>query len=215
MFVTSPIDSASWWLNASNVIYVSGAVLTLAAAVHVLLEKRAVLTGKRSKESFWAEASVFLAALVSVIGTIGAIHYSNSLNKLKDLDLNRYEKQADVQIAQANTGAAKAISDAATANQQAQDAKLKAQETERSNISLKIELTKHEGQEKESEAKLTAQNQQTAQFVQGVAQQQQGMAQQMQATPSLGVAQIQIVADRLKPFSGRTITIMSMIDAHC
>jgi hypothetical protein len=122
MLVTSPIDHASWWLSASNVVYVSGAVLTLAAAVHVLLEKRAVLTGKREKESFWAEASVFLAALVSVLGTIGAIHYSNTVSHLKDVALEQYKQQAGIQIAQAQADAAKAKSDAADANKNAADA---------------------------------------------------------------------------------------------
>ncbi len=207
MLVTSPIDHASWWLSASNIVYVGGAVLTLAAAVHVLLEKRAVLSRKREKESFWAEASVFLAALVSVLGTIGAIHFSSEVSHLKDVALEEYKQHAQVQISQANQDAAKAISDAATANQNAED-------TKKANLALQIELTKHEGQEKEAETKLAAQQQQTNQFTQGLAQQQQGMAQQMQATPSLGDAQVDAIAAMLKPFAGQNIAIHMMLDAR-
>src|SRR5580658_10285777 len=85
MYVATPLDSASHLLIASNIIYVAGAVLTLGAAIHVLWEKRAVLAGRRLQESFWAEASVVVAAAVSVLGTIGAIYFSSVVSHLKDV----------------------------------------------------------------------------------------------------------------------------------
>jgi len=198
MLDTSPIDHASWWLSASNIIYVSGAVLTLAAAVHVLMEKRAVLAGKRKSESFWAEASVFLAALVSVLGTIGAIHYGNVVSHLKDLDLATYEKAADANIAQAQK-------DSADANKSAADAIYK-------NGQLETALAKHETSESKNDAELAKQNKATSDFAHALAQQQGIMAEQARVSPALSEAQIQELSEMLKPFAGQKVAVYSTSD---
>jgi hypothetical protein len=147
MYTASPLDSASHWLNASNIVYIAGAVLTFGAAIHVLLEKRAILAGRRQRESFWAEASVVIAATVSVLGTMGAIHFSNVVSHLKDVDLDTYKTQASVQIAQAER-------DAANANQEAEDDK-------KANLQLQGALTQHESSENKIQAELTRENKAT------------------------------------------------------
>ena len=198
MFIASPIDSASSWLKGSNVLYVCGAVLTLAAAAHVLVEKRAVLAGKRSKESFWAEASVVLAALVSVLGTIGAIHFSNVVSHLKDVALLEYQQKAGIEIAQANA-------DAVTA-------KAVAEETSNANLLLQKQLTKHEGQELGNEAKLATQNKETFDYAHALAQQQATMAEQARVSPVLDAAQIVALATLLRPFAGQDVILHSTPD---
>ena len=68
--------------------------------------------GGRQRESFWAEASVVIAAAVSVLGTIGAIYFSDTVSHLKEVDLATYKITAGGKIAEANK-------EAATANQKA------------------------------------------------------------------------------------------------
>ena len=155
-----------------------------------------------------------IASLLAVLATIVILNKTRSVDAEKDRQVRVATDAADLKIAQAKNDAAKALSDAATANQKAQEAQLKAEETSHADTSLKVELNKHEGQEKEVQNKLAAQEQQTAQFAQGVAQQQQGMAQQIQATPSLGPAQIDQIATLMKPFAGQSILIHVMMDAH-
>jgi hypothetical protein len=214
MNISSPLDSASAWLTSSNIVYVAGAVLTFAAAVHVLWEKRAVLAGRRPKESFWAEASVVLAAVVSVLGTIGAIHFGNTVSHLKDVAREEFKTNAETQIAQANKEAANANSAAGVANQKAEETRLKAESIGKENSTLRIDLATHKTQEHEAETKLNAQNKELAQFTQGLAQQQQGMAKQMQAAPSLNEAQVNIITAALKPFAAKSISIHVMMDAR-
>jgi hypothetical protein len=129
-----------------------------------------------------------VASLLAVVATIIIVNKTRSVDAEKDREVKIVTDAANLKIAQAGSDAAKALSDAATANQKAQEAKLKAQETERSNTSLKVELNKHEGQEKENEIKLVAQNQQTAQFTQALQFQQQTMAQQIHVSPELNNA---------------------------
>jgi hypothetical protein len=111
-------------LNWSNAVYVGGAVLTFAAAAHVLYEKRAVILGRRKRESVLSEASVITAAAVSLIGTLFAIRFGNVVSHLKDNDLAAYKTSADLKIAQANSAVA-------SANRRAQEAYQKGQEAER------------------------------------------------------------------------------------
>jgi hypothetical protein len=148
-----------------------------------------------------------VASLLAVVATIIIVNKTRSIDAEKDREVKIVTDAANLKIAQAGSDAAKALSDAATANQKAQEAKLKAQETERSNTSLKVELNKHEGQEKENEIKLAAQNQQTAQFTQALQFQQQTMAQQIHVSPELNNAQIDAIAAELKPFAGQEVII--------
>jgi flagellar biosynthesis GTPase FlhF len=145
--------------------------------------------------------------LLAVVATIIIVNKTRSIDAEKDREVKIATDAANLKIAQAGSDAAKALSDAATANQKAQEAKLKAQETERSNTSLKVELNKHEEQEKENEIKLAAQNQQTAQFTQALQFQQQTMAQQIHVSPELNNAQIDAIAAELKPFAGQEVII--------
>jgi len=133
----------------------AGRGLTLVAAVHVLVEKRAVLAGKRTQESWRAEALVFLAALVSVLGTIGAIHFGNVASKIKDDDLSRFEWQAKKDIAKAENDTAQAQNDAA-AYHKAADALARAQGVESRTTTLE-ELTSRRVLSKSQQSLLTAQ----------------------------------------------------------
>jgi len=147
------------------------------------------------------------AAVVSLFGTMGAIKYGNIVSSIKDADLAAYKVSAGVQIAKAQKDAADADKAAGDANKSAADATLK-------NTQLQIQLVKHEGAERETQNKLAAQNKQLAQFTQGLAQQQQGMAQQMQTTPSLNDAQVAIIANQLRMFSGQNIAVHVVSDAR-
>ena len=207
MVITVPLNTASSLLLWSNRIYVTGAVLTLTSAAMVLYEKHSKNLGRSIRWGLTTEIVVIIAAFICLCGTIGAITFGNIVSHLKDVDLATYKATADTKIAQANKDADKALSDAATANKKAED-------TKQANLQLQIELSKHEWKEKQAEAKLAAQNQQTAQFAQGVAQQQQGMAQQMQAAPSLSDAQVDVIAKLLTPFAGRTVSVHTMMDAR-
>jgi hypothetical protein len=106
--IASPLDSASHWLNWSNILYVAGAVLTVVAAMYVLYENRAIALGRRVKHYFLSEIGVAAAAIVSLIGTIGAIHFSNAVGHIKDVDLVTYKTQAKIDIANATNEAAAA-----------------------------------------------------------------------------------------------------------
>lgn len=128
MILAPSIDSASsllWW---SNVVYIGGAVLTLAAAMHVRHEKRRVDAGLKSRVSFRSEASVVLAAIVSLAGTAGAIYFGDRVSHLKDIELSKYQQQAAVQIAGAQQDSAKANSEAAIATAGAKVAQEKAEQ---------------------------------------------------------------------------------------
>jgi hypothetical protein len=212
--IASPLDSASHWLNWSNVLYVAGAALTVVAAMYVLYENRQIALGKSVKHYLLSEFGVLAAALISLIGTIGAIHYSNTVSHLKDVELENYKTKATLQIAQANQAAADADATAKTADQKAQEARQKADNTETANSKLRIEVFKHEEEAKQANTALAAQTEKVNQFAQGVAQQQQGMARQMQTTPSLAEPQVQFLANQLKPFAGQTISIHVMMDAR-
>ncbi len=119
MLAASSIDSASQRLTWSNLAYVSGAVFTILAAMVVLLEKRSVATNtsvgrkgrsqQASKKSLLAEFLGLFAAIVSLGGTVGAIHYGNLISHLKDDDLESFKTQASVDIAQAGTTAQNAL----------------------------------------------------------------------------------------------------------
>jgi uncharacterized cupredoxin-like copper-binding protein len=215
MIMISPLDSASARLWMSNAAYVSGAALTLLAAMLVFIERRLIAAGIRERAMLITEFVAVGAAIISFAGTIGAIHYGNLVSHLKDVDLATYKVTAGVQIAQANNDASKALSDVATANK-------KAEEIKQANLQLQIELGKHENEEKKTDAELAAETKKLDQFTQGlaqqqqgIAQQQQGMAQQMQTTPSLNDIQVKMLAEKLKPFAGQKIAIHQMSDARC
>jgi hypothetical protein len=205
MTITAPLDSASSWLTWSNIVYVGGAVLTLAAAMHVLYEKRAFASGKRTKESFLSEALVLVAATVSLIGTIGAIHFGSVVSKLKDDELAQYKKGADLNIAQLTK-------DAATANQKAQEARDRAEATSNANAKLQIEVSRNATKAEKAEAALSKQNQETYNYAHALAQQQAIMSEQAHVSPILTDFQIETLANQLRPFSGSDVGLRSTSD---
>jgi hypothetical protein len=205
MTIAAPLDSASSWLTWSNAVYVGGAALTLAAAMHVLYEKRAIASGKRTKDSFISEAAVILAATVSLVGTIGAIHFGKVVSKLKDDDLAQYKKAADLKIA----GLTK----------ESEDAKKETAQLTKDNKQLQIDLSKEkttlskeQTTARTAESDLKKANESTVQFTQALAMQQQVMAQQVHTSPELNESQIAAVATMLKPFAGQELIIHSTTD---
>jgi hypothetical protein len=116
-FMTSslPLDSASHSLAASNIIYVVGAVLTLASAAMVLYEKNSKNRGIELRWGLTTEIVVVIAAFISLAGTFGAIGFGNTVGKIKDANLATYQKEADVQIAGANQAAMNSLAKAVTA----------------------------------------------------------------------------------------------------
>lgn len=201
----APLDSASSWLTWSNVVYVGGAVLTLAAAMHVLYEKRAFADGKRKKDSFLSEAMVIVAATVSLIGTIGAIHFGDVVGKIKDDDLARYKKSADLSIAQLTK-------DAATANQKAQEAENRAEDTSKANAQLQIQVSQNALKAEKAQSALAKQNQETYNYAHALAQQQATMAEQAHVSPVLTKTQITTFSEALRPFSGQDVIFHSTLD---
>jgi flagellar biosynthesis GTPase FlhF len=198
--MTSPLDTASSLLLWSNVIYVVGAVLTLGTSALVLFEKRQAGKGIEIKHSVRNEVFFVTSALICLAGTCGAIYFSNKVSDIKDTDLAAYKTSAGLQIAQSNKDAAKAISDAATANKSAE-------ETKQANLRLQSELTKHEGHEQEAEAKLAAQNKETSDFAHSLQQQQATMQEQAKVSPQLTPYQIQALANVLRPFAGQDVSL--------
>ena len=198
MTITAPLDSASSWLTWSNVVYVGGAVLTLAAAMHVLYEKRAFASGKRKQDSFLSEAMVILAATVSLMGTIGAIHFGNVVSKLKDDELAEYKKGADLNIAQLTK-------DTGTAN-------LAAEQLKKENTQLRIDLSKEQGQARKAEGELAKQNKETYDYAHALAQQQAAMSEQARVAPILTDFQIQTLANSLVSFAGTDVILHSTPD---
>jgi len=205
MIVASSIDSASSWLWWSNIMYIGGAVLTLGAAMHVRHEKRRVDAGMSSKVSFASEASVIAAALVSLAGTAGAIYFGDRVSHYKDVDLATYKTGADIKIAQTNKDAAKAISDAATANQKAEEAKTE-------NLKLEGQVGQDAARARTAEAALEAKNKETSDFAHSLQQQQATMQQQAVVSPQLTSYQIQALANLVRPFAGQDVTIHQTSD---
>jgi len=181
-------------------MYVVGAVLTLGTSALVLFEKRQAGKGIEIKHSVRNEGFFVTSALICLAGTCGAIYFGDKVSNIKDADLATYKKQADRQIAEDNKEAAKAQSDAATANESAA-------ETKRENLQLQSELTKHEGHEQEAEAKLAAQNKETSDFAHSLQQQQATMQEQAKLSPQLTPYQIQALANVLRPFAGQDVAL--------
>lgn len=198
--MASPLDSAFHWLNWSNVLYVGGAALTVTAAMYVLYENRAVAAGKRVKFYLLSEFIAAFAAIVSLIGTIGAIHYSNVVSHIKDVDLNTYKTQAGVQIAQANQAAAEA-------NRKAQEANDKAVQATNLNLKLQAKVATESTRAATAEAGLEKSNKETSDFAHSLQQQQATMAEQAKVSPQLTPYQIQNLANVLKPFAGQDVAL--------
>lgn len=197
-----PLDSALWWLSTSNVLYVTGAVLTVLTAAWVVYETRAVALGKHPKFFLLSEIFAAVAATICLAGTIGAIHFGNLVGHLKDLQLDTYKTDAGKQIA-------KAQKDAADANKATADLALK-------NTQLQIELSSHETLEKKAEAKLTAKE--TLDYNNVLAQQKAAsqqsmvMAQQAKLSPVLDDLQISALGNSLKSFAGQDVILHSTAD---
>jgi hypothetical protein len=198
--IAPSIDSASHWLNWSNVLYVGGAGLTVAAAMYVLYENRAIAAGKRVKYYVLSEIITALAAIISLVGTIGAIHFSNAVSHFKDVDLATYKTAADIKIAQAQT-------EAATANQKAQEAHDRAVNAENENLKLGGLVGQDAIRARAAEAALEAKNKETSDFAHSLQQQQATMQEQAKVSPQLTPYQIQALANVLKPFAGQDVAL--------
>jgi hypothetical protein len=203
--IASSLDSASRWLNWSNVLYVGGAALTVTAAMYVLYEHRAIAAGKRVKFYVLSEIITVLAAIVSLVGTIGAIHFSNTVSHLKDVDLATYKTSADLKIAQANR-------DAADANNKAKEANAKAIEAENENLKLGGQVGQDATRARNAERALEAKNKETNDFAHAIAQQQQNMAEQAKVSPVLNAMQVDSLANVLKPFAGQSVAVHMTLD---
>jgi hypothetical protein len=166
--------------------------------MYILYESRAVALGLRPKRYLLTEIAILVAAFIALVGTSGAVHFGDLVSKLKDADLKAYQKQADMQIALANK-------DSAQANATAQQAKLQAEETSRANALLQIRVSKGQIETKKAQSALAAKNEQNSQYTRALAVQQQTMAQQIHTSPELTRAQIDLIANALKPFSGQEV----------
>jgi hypothetical protein len=198
MIITSPLDSASWKLTTSNVLYITGAVFTTLTAAWVVYETRSVALGRQAKFFLLSEILGAISAAICLFGSIGAIHYGGVITHLKDVDLATYEKRADADIARNKKQAADAIKSAADDNLE--------------NTKLRLELTQHESNEKKTEAELAKQNKETSDFAQSLAQQQATMNEQAKVSPVLSSEQIAQLANALRPFRGADVILHSTTD---
>jgi hypothetical protein len=146
-----------------------------------------------------------VASLFAVVSTIVIVNKTKALDAEKDREVKIATDAADLKIAQAHTDAAKALSDAANANQ-------KSEETKQANLQLQIALTRHEGHEQEAEAKLAAQNKETSDFAHALAQQQENMQQQAKVSPVLNGDQIASLGDFLRIYAGQSVQIHETFD---
>jgi hypothetical protein len=202
MVITVPLNTASSLLLWSNRVYVTGAVLTLASAGMVLFEKRSRNQGRPLRLGLTTEIVVIIAAFICLCGTVGAISFGNVVSHLKDIDLATYKAGADTKIAQANR-------DAASANEKAEEAK-------KDNFQLQGDLLKHEGNEREAEAKLSAKEtidyNHALEEQRATAQQNVLMAAQAHVSPVLTNFQIESLANLLTPYKGQEVILHSTLD---
>lgn len=119
----------------------------------------------------------------------------------KDRQLLLSQSQAAVQIQQFKAIAA--------------EANLKAEETSKANSLLRNEVEKEQAETRKTTTELVVRAQRTEEFTQQLAQQQKSISQQIHATPLLSDSQINKIAEQLKPFAGQTVSIHTMLDAHC
>ncbi len=198
MLATIPLSTASSLLVWSNRIYITGSLLTLASAALALYEQYSKSQGRLAYWKLRTQTFVIIAAFVSFCGSVLAITFSNVVVHLKDVDLSKYETQANQQI----TTLQKQTADA---NRSAADANLK-------NTQLQIALTNHETSEGKIEADLAKQNKATSDFAHALALQQGIMAEQTHVSPALSQAQIQALSEILKPFAGQKVIMRSTSD---
>jgi hypothetical protein len=140
-----------------------------------------------------------------VLGTIGAIHFSNTVSHLKDIDLEAYKTSSRLQIAQANTSAA-------TANQKAQEARVVAAKVEQENAVLGGSVTKNAEAARKAEAELAKANKETSDFAHSLQKQQIVMQEQARVSPILTDFQITQLATVLNNFSGQDVIFHSTAD---
>ncbi len=202
MIVASPLDTASSWLTASNILYLVGSGLTVITALFVLYENRAITLGKRAKFYLLSEIAVVASAILSLTGSIGAIHFANVVAHIKDVDLATYKTSADIKITQARLDAATAYGIAAQALH--------------STALLQTDLASHESQERVTNARLTAKetfdyNNVLAQQ-KAASQQNMVMAQQAKLSPVLDDLQITALGNSLKLFAGQDVIFHSTGD---
>jgi hypothetical protein len=141
MIVDSPLDSAAWWTSASNVLYITGAIFTALTAAWIVYETRAVALGKHQKFFLLSEILGAFAAIICVLGSIGAIYFGNTVSHLKDVALEAYKASAGVQIAQAQKDSAVANGQAAKANERAGNLEAEAARIENENLQLQLQLS--------------------------------------------------------------------------
>jgi uncharacterized membrane protein YkoI len=138
------------------------------------------------------------SAIASLIGTIGAIHYSNQIGHLKDVDFSTYKTTAEVQINQAKADAARANENALRV---AQD-----------NIKLTGQVSTDATVARAAEAALAKANKETSDFAHSLQQQQATMQEQAKVSPVLTDYQIQNLAAVLAPYKGQDVILHSTAD---
>src|SRR5467141_2188473 len=84
-------------------------------------------------------------AVLTAISTLFAIHYSDELQALKDMELSRFQTEAQRDIAQANEKAQEAIKGQKQLESATEQARLKQREAERTTaeLQLRVEQEKH------------------------------------------------------------------------
>ena len=192
-------------------LYIVALILAVLSTISIVLFNFHLENKRRLRASNYVYA---LAACLSVVATLVIITKTRSIDIEKDRISRIQIEGLQREVSVSNASAARANADAKIAYQKAEEARLRSEQTATANSGLRIEVAKQEAETKKATTALASQNQQTAQFAQGLAQQQQGMAQQMQATPSLSDPQVDAIAKLLKPFSGRAIPIHVMMDAR-
>ncbi len=136
---------------------------------------------------------------------MGAIHYSDVVSHLKDVDLDSYKVSAGLKIEKAKTAAA-------DANQKAQEAEEATQQIAQQNLQLQKDVKGNKTEAEKAESQLGKQNKETSDFAHAVAQQQGVMAEQAKVSPVLNDLQIQALASFLTPYRGQDVILHSTAD---
>lgn len=192
-------QSLEHWQALYIISLLIGALSTFAILIFAFHIKEAKNALKFSNYAY------LLAAWLAVVSTIVIISKTRSIGAEKDRELKKFEAQANVQIQQFRSIAARA-------NQEAQDAKLKSEQTSHANAILRAEVLEGQKKSKEAEAELASENKKTLKFTQALQTQQENMAEQMHVSPVLSDSQISALAKRLKPFAGEDVILHSTPD---
>jgi len=146
-----------------------------------------------------------VASLLAVLSTIAIVNKTKSLDAEKDRLLKTASDANDLKVAQAN-------SDAAAANQKAEEARDKALQAENDNLKMRGQISSDATTARKAEAELARSNKETSDFAHALAQQQGVMAEQAKVPPILSEYQIQALASLLTPYAGQDIILHSTAD---